>query len=181
MLRIWGVGLCGVLVCSVVLSAGCGGEKRASREGRAAVTAEDLLAYNVQKAEQQAALLDSLAPDSLGYRDEGGLRIKWGFGPQAPVHPDGTVVTWAGEIRLANGETRLAFTPENPLRIAIGFSDWPEAFHEIASKSSQGDSIDCWFPAARAWGLTGRPPAIPQDAVIHLEVFVLDVQFAAAA
>lgn len=177
------VGLGGLLVCSCLLSAGCGGRKRDSgvRKDGAAVTAEDLLAFNVQKAEQQAALLDSLAPDSLGYTDDGGLRIKWGRGPQISMHPEGTVVTWTGEIRLANGETRLAFTPENPLRIAIGFSDWPEGFHMIASKCSKGDSIDCWLPAARAWGLTGRPPAIPQDAVIHLEVLVLDVQFAAAA
>lgn len=164
---------------------GCFAEEHKPTKQADTVTAEELLAFNAQKAANQATLIDSLAPDSLGFRQEGGLRVKWSGARVAPAdsapHPDGTIVSWSGQIRLANGEVRYVFTAEDPLRLAIGFSDWPEAFHEIASKCQVGDTVDCWIPAARAWGLTGHPPAIPQDAVIHLEVVVQDVQHSMAA
>lgn len=180
MLRMVGVGA--LAICLWFSS--CGSKERQTNQRGRTVSADELLAFNAQKASQQAALLDSLAPDSLGFHTDGGLRVKWS-GPQRsenqPPHPDGTVVSWSGQIRLANGEPRYTFSAENPLRIAIGFSDWPEAFHEIASKCQTGDSIDCWIPAARAWGLTGNPPEIPQDAVIHLEVVVCAVQHAVSA
>ena len=173
-----------VVALAALFLVSCGSERNQSDPKVSQVTAAELLAFNAQKVAEQAALLDSLAPDSQGFQSDGGMRLKWcnaqrihSPGP----HPDGTIVSWSGEIGLANGETRLSFSSDDPLRLAIGFSDWPESFHEIARKCALGDTIDCWIPAARAWGLTGYPPAIPQDAVIHLQIAVCDVKHAAAA
>lgn len=173
-----------MVALAVLLLGSCGSEKNHADPNANQVTAADLLAFNAQKVAEQAALLDSLAPDSLGFQSDGGMRLKWCNARRVDSpgpHPDGTVVSWSGGIGLANGETRLSFSSDDPLRLAIGFSDWPESFHEIARKCAPGDTIDGWIPAARAWGLTGYPPAIPQDAAIHLQIVVCDVKYAAAA
>lgn len=136
---------------------------------------EQLLAFNAQKAQEQDKLLHVLAPDSMGYEDLGGLRIRWSSQSESTskaLHADGVVVEWTGKISLTDGQVRIQFGEDAPLAFVIGFSNWPMGFHDIARVSQVGDHLDAWIPAALAWGLTGLPPNIPQDAMVHVEIEV---------
>jgi FKBP-type peptidyl-prolyl cis-trans isomerase len=136
---------------------------------------ELLLAFNAQKAQEQDELLHILAPDSMGYEDLGGLRIRWSSRAESTskvLHTDGVVVEWTGKISLTDGQVRIQFEEDDPLVFVIGFSDWPMGFHDIARVSQVGDHLDAWIPAALAWGLTGLPPNIPQDAMVHVDIEV---------
>lgn len=165
--------------------AGCGEDSEFPGAGHRQPTAEDLLAFNQQKAEQQHALLQFLAPDSMGFEAFSGMRVRWpsrhGGADLLPLHGHGTLVKWSCEVSLTNGEVVMRCSEENPMVLAIGFSEWPDGFHVLASHTSPGDTVEAWLPAARAWGLTGNPPTIPQDAIIGLRFKVISVESPEAA
>jgi FKBP-type peptidyl-prolyl cis-trans isomerase len=86
------------------------------------------------------------------------------------------VVSWAADVSLTDGSVRMSATATKPLMMAIGLTDLPASFHDLAAMTIPGDSVEAWIPAAEAWGLSGKPPVIPQDAVIHLRFKVLSVE-----
>lgn len=143
------------------------------------VSAEDLIAYNQAKLSTQNILI---ADSTFTWgEDSQSLRtIRWRWvekgGEERPArHVDGTVVSWAAEVSLTDGSVRMSATAAEPLVMAIGLTDLPASFHDLAAMTIPGDSVEAWIPAAEAWGLSGKPPVIPQDAVIHLRFKVLSV------
>lgn len=160
---------------------GCNLNTASTKPGKAmGLKPEQLLAFNAQKAKEQDKLMHVLAPDSMGYEDMGGIRIRWSSRRQSTtnaLHTDGTVVEWTGEISLTDGQVRMQFEEDAPLVFVIGFGDWPLGFHDIARVSQVGDDLDAWIPSVLAWGLTGLPPSIPQDAMVHVKIHVKNVHF----
>ena len=144
------------------------------------VSAEDLIAFNQAKLSAQNTLITDLT--SSWPEDSQSLRaIRWRFlesgEEERPIrHVDGTVVAWILEISLTDGSVRMESTADAPLTMAIGLTDLPASFHDLAAITVPGDSVEAWIPAAEAWGLSGKPPIIPQDALIHLRFKVLSVQ-----
>lgn len=144
------------------------------------VSAEDLISFNRTKLNAQDALIADLT-SSWPEHSQSLRSIRWRWieksGEERPQrHVDGTVVAWAAEISLTDGSVRMASTNSDPLMMAIGLTDLPASFHDLAALTIPGDSVEAWIPAAEAWGLSGKPPVIPQDAVIHLRFKVLSVQ-----
>jgi hypothetical protein len=144
------------------------------------VSAEDLIAFNQAKFRAQAALIaDSTSTWGEDSRTLRTIRWRWidKGGEERPArHVDGTVVSWAADVSLTDGSVRMSATATKPLMMAIGLTDLPASFHDLAAMTIPGDSVEAWIPAAEAWGLSGKPPVIPQDAVIHLRFKVLSVQ-----
>ena len=51
-----------------------------------------------------------------------------------------------------------------------GSTDLPSGFHELIGNAQIGDSLRAMIPPIRAWGMSGLPPDIPQEAVIFVQL-----------
>lgn len=150
------------------------------------VSVEDLIQFNLQKLEAQGELLDSLAlqwgwVDSPGFQSLGsGLLIAMrGHKAAAPVLSNPPIVFsndsvyWRIEVRLVDSTLVLERGVENPLVFHRVRSGWPAGFQELSEYALRGDSLECLMPAHMAWGLTGSPPQVPQDAALLVRLRVL--------
>lgn len=159
-----------VLVC-------CGTEPPVHPE-RNIVTREDLLAFNQEKAEQERMFIDSLvacmhsAAMPHYVETATGLRA-WSSEPLQPLEmrlQPGDTVEWVGELMLTDSTVLSIWTQEEPLRFAWNRSDWPAGFHELATTLTKKQRAVCIVPSYLAWGLTGYPPLVPQEAVLLLNI-----------
>ena len=155
----------------------CGSEQP-NRSQQNAVTREDLLAFNQEKAEQERMFIDSLVASMHRsvmphYMETAtGLRA-WSSEPlqqlEMPLQP-GDTVEWVGELMLTDSTVLATWTTEDPFRMAWSQSDWPAGFHELASILIGAQRAVCIVPSYLGWGLTGYPPLVPQDAVLLLDI-----------
>jgi len=155
----------------------CGTEEPARPEWNM-VTREDLLDFNQEKAEQERMFIDSLVASMHSsvmphYLETAtGLRA-WSSDPfqqlKVPLQP-GDTVEWVGELMLMDSSVLATWTKEEPFRFAFGRSDWPSGFHELASTLIDKQRAVCIVPSHLAWGLTGYPPLVPQEAVLLLDI-----------
>ena len=61
---------------------------------------------------------------------------------------------------------------DGPLAFEPGSTDLPSGFHELIEEAHIGDSLQALLPPVRAWGMSGLPPDIPQEAVIAVSLRV---------
>lgn len=155
----------------------CGTEPPVSSE-RNIVTREDLLAFNQEKAEQERMFIDSLVASMHSaamphyVETATGLRA-WSSEPIQPLEmglQPGDTVEWVGELMLTDSTVLSIWTKEEPLRFTWNRSDWPAGFHELASTLTDEQRVVCIVPSYLAWGLTGYPPLVPQEAVLLLNI-----------
>lgn len=141
------------------------------------VTREDLLAFNQAKAEQERMFIDSLVASMHSsvmphYVEMAtGLRA-WSsesFQQAAPLQL-GDTVEWVGELMLTDSTVLSTWTKEEPFRFVWSRSDWPAGFHELASLLIDKQRAVSIVPSHLAWGLTGYPPLVPQEAVLVVDV-----------
>lgn len=155
----------------------CGTEEPA-RHKLDVVTREDLLAFNQEKAQQEQVFIDSLVASMhrsvMPHFVETAIGLRaWSSEPfqqiEVPLQP-GDTVEWVGELMLTDSTVLATWTKEEPFRFAWSRSDWPAGFHELASVLIDKQRAVCIVPSHLAWGLTGYPPLVPQEAVLLLDV-----------
>lgn len=145
------------------------------------VDRESLLAFNQEKASLERAFIDSLVAvhheESLGHYIETltGLRMWTERSPSksGSLLQAGDTVQWVGQLMLTDSTLVMEWSADAPFQFLWNRSDWPAGFHEVAGILSRGDSAQCLIPSHLAWGLTGMPPLIPQDAVLWLRIVQL--------
>ena len=155
----------------------CGTEPPVSSE-RNMVTREDLLAFNQEKAEKERMFIDSLVASMHSsvmphYAETAtGLRVRSSdrFEQLGAPLVRGDTVQWIGELMLTDSTVLSTWTEEEPLRFLWNRSDWPAGFHELAALLADGQRAASLVPSHMAWGLTGYPPLVPQEAVLLLNI-----------
>lgn len=163
---------------------GCDSENsRQSKKLVRVVTSKELIQFNQQKLIAQEALLDSLS-EQWGWKDESsfmklgsGLRVllKESVGLEHAEFSKDDSARWIAEMRLVDSTEVMTWGHDEPLVFHKNRSGWPLGFQDLANQLSPGDSVECLMPSHMAWGLTGLPPAIPQDAALWLRIRVLPV------
>ncbi|MDG2208641.1 MAG: hypothetical protein P8K81_01500 [Flavobacteriales bacterium] len=164
-----------VIACLILGLIGCDQHDSLDFESQP-VSMEDLVQLNAQKAKTQKALADSLIvqwgwnSDSSFVDLPSGLKIVYREKTGASSNSLGDSVYWNVRVALIDSTTIMEWRPNNPLVFHRDFSMWPSGFHDVASMISTGDSVECLLPPHLAWGLTGQPPHVPQDAMIWLQI-----------
>ena len=137
----------------------------------------DLLEFHRQRAQTLDSLIDARTVDW-------GNVIRTGTGirkerldslPGAPaVHDltEGTVLELHHRFELMDGTIITDWQTDGPLAFEPGSTDLPSGFHELIGEAHISDSVRALIPPVRAWGMSGLPPDIPQEAVIsvHLRI-----------
>ena len=150
------------------------------------VSAEDLIQFNLQKLQAQSELLDSLAlqwgwVNSPGFQSLGsglllaprGRKVIDSLLLNKPRVFNDDSVYWQIQLRLVDSTLVMDRGVNNPLVFHRLHSGWPAGFQQLAEYVLLGDSVECLIPAHMAWGLTGSPPLVPQDAALLLRLRVL--------
>ena len=83
--------------------------------------------------------------------------------------PDGSVLEIHHRFSLLDGRVLTEWESDGPLAFELGNTDLPSGFHELFGQASLGDSLRALVPPILAWGMSGLPPDIPQEAVIAVE------------
>jgi len=90
----------------------------------------------------------------------------------APVSslPKGTVLELHHRFALLDGKTITTWQEDGPMAFELEGTDLPAGFHQLIGQSMLGDSLRALIPPSQAWGMSGRPPEIPQEAVIAVAI-----------
>ena len=85
---------------------------------------------------------------------------------------EGTVLELHHRLSLLDGTDITTWQQDGPMAFEPGSTDLPSGFHELIGNAHIGDSVRALIPPVRAWGMSGLPPDIPQEAVIsvHLRI-----------
>jgi FKBP-type peptidyl-prolyl cis-trans isomerase len=84
--------------------------------------------------------------------------------------PEGLVLELHHRIALLDGREISTWQRDGPMAFELGRTDLPTGFHELIGHAAIGDSIRALIPPSQAWGMSGRPPEIPQEAVISVQM-----------
>ena len=176
-----GAGIAGLFFLGLTLSQCTGWNRDRQIEPPTAVkdvpSSEDLLAF-----QQQAAMrLDSLIATRTQHwesRNTTGTGIRWekldSNLTNIPVHQlqDGTVLELYHRLSLLDGQVITDWPTDGPMAFEPGSTDVPSGFHELIDLCLIGDSVHALIPPIRAWGMSGLPPDIPQEAIIEVHMRV---------
>ena len=145
--------------------------------GKTEPSKQDLLEFHRQRALALDSLIDARTANW-------GNVIRMGTGirkerldsiPGAPAVQDlteGTVLELHHRFQLLDGTVITDWQTDGPLAFAPGSTDLPSGFHELIGEAHIGDSLRALIPPVRAWGMSGLPPEIPQEAVIAVSLRV---------
>ena len=159
---------------------GCGEQRLPDPPPKTAPSKADLMEFQRQRA---LALDSLLTARSEGWSDvvRTGTGIRYEVldrngGPAANIAVDalaqGTVLELHHRFGLLDGRSITSWQQHGPLAFEPGATDLPAGFHELVGLLQIGDSVRALIPPSQAWGMSGRPPEIPQEAVIHVEMRV---------
>lgn len=161
--------------CCLVLGAGCSGCHQDAPIGPSphagTPTKQDLLEFQRLRALALDSLVTTLTADWPG-KQTTGTGIRWETlerteqAPAVSSLADGTVLELHHSIALLDGRVISHWTQDGPMAFEPGKTDLPSGFHELIGLAHLGDSIRAVLPPIRAWGMSGLPPDIPQEAVI---------------
>lgn len=84
--------------------------------------------------------------------------------------PKGTVLELHHRFALLDGRAITTWQKDGPMAFELEGTDLPAGFHQLIGQSNLGDSLRALIPPSQAWGMSGRPPEIPQEAVIAVEI-----------
>lgn len=77
---------------------------------------------------------------------------------------------------LANQGPKIYETDKEPIQIKIGEGKVIKGFEEGLKGMKKGGKRNLIIPAAEAYGAAGRPPKIPPNAMVMIDVEVLTVE-----
>lgn len=168
------------LLCAVTLFtgcwSGCGDRPLPDPEPKSTPSDQDLIAFHRERARQLDSLIAATASTwGPAVKTTGtGLRVqKLDSLPGAPridALTPGTILELRHRFSLLDGRTISDWPTDGPLAFELGNTDLPAGFHELIGDAHLGDSLRALIPPSRAWGMSGLPPDIPQEAVIRVEV-----------
>lgn len=138
-------------------------------------TQTDLIAFHKKRVAELDSLMTSNASDWPGHFKTGtGIHLEWldrnTQAARAADLPKGTVLELHHQFSLLDGKVITSWHNGGPLAFELGATDLPSGFHEIIGSAFLGDSVRAFIPPSRAWGMTGLPPEIPQEAIIYVEM-----------
>ena len=131
----------------------------------------------VEFQRQRALALDSLIQDVTSDWKKSihtGTGIRYERLDSVPGAPavaslsEGSVLEIHHRFRLLDGRVITDWTQDGPLAFQLGGTDLPSGFHELFGLTHVGDSLRAILPPIRAWGMSGLPPDIPQEAIIEV-------------
>ena len=136
---------------------------------------EDLIEFHRERAREMDSLIDAkTAQWKAVIRSGTGIRHeRLDSMPDAPRVADlkeGTVLELHHKFSLLDGRVITQWEEDGPLAFEPGSTDLPSGFHELIGQAHIGDSLRALIPPIRAWGMSGLPPDIPQEAVILAEM-----------
>ena len=136
---------------------------------------KDLIEFHRQRAQEMDSLIDaktaqwqSVTRSGTGIRSE-----RLDSMPGAPSVAEletGTVLELHHKFSLLDGRIITQWKEDGPLAFEPGSTDLPSGFHELIGQAHIGDSLRALIPPIRAWGMSGLPPDIPQEAIILVEM-----------
>ena len=134
----------------------------------------DLLEFQRQRAMALDSLMSAVSSDwETPIQTGTGLRLEVldSLPGSAAVRdlPEGSVLEIHHRFSLLDGRTLTDWKTDGPLAFELGSTDLPSGFHELFGRASLGDSLRALVPPILAWGMSGLPPDIPQEAIIAVE------------
>ena len=138
-------------------------------------TQADLIAFHKQRAAEIDSLISSKASTWPGREETGtGIRLEWldrnTEAAKVSDLPKGTVLELHHRFALLDDRVITTWPNDGPIAFELNATDLPSGFHEVIGAAHLGDSVRALIPPSRAWGMTGLPPEIPQEAIIYVEM-----------
>jgi hypothetical protein len=171
----------GAVLSAAILLAGCAGcqpdQHLPDWTTKGTPSKQDLLEFHRQRALALDSLIDretaewgSVVRSGTGIRSERLDSIPGS--PAVAELTEGTVLELHHRFELLDGTVITDWQTDGPLAFEPGSTDLPSGFHELIGEAHIGDSLRALIPPVRAWGMSGLPPDIPQEAVIsvHLRI-----------
>jgi len=169
----------GAFALSAFLLSGCTGchldRPLPDAGGKTAPSAQDLLEFHRTRALALDSLIDENTADwntvtlsGTGIRHERLDSIPGS--PLVAQLKEGTVLELHHRFALLDGRVITEWRQDGPMAFEPGNTDLPSGFHELIGQAHLGDSLRALIPPVRAWGMSGLPPDIPQEAVIAVEL-----------
>lgn len=160
---------------SFILLISCSDRPLPDPPAKTAPSQQDLMAFHKARAQQLDSLIAATTADWPDVQSTGtGIRftvIDRIAGRDAVASlPEGSILQLQHRISLLDGKTISEWQTDGPIAFRLGATDLPAGFHEIIGSALLGDSLRALIPPARAWGMSGLPPDIPQEAVISVEM-----------
>ena len=158
---------------------GCGERRLPDPPPKTTPSQEDLMAFHRERALHLDSLMTATTAGWTGLdvsTSGTGLRVAHidsipGSPPVSSL-PDGTILELHHRFALLDGNIITHWKTDGPLAFEPGATDLPAGFHELISGASLGDSLRALIPPSRAWGMSGLPPDIPQEAIIEVTLRV---------
>ena len=171
----------GIALSAAILFAGCIGcshdQPLPDRTTKDTPSKQDLLEFHRLRALALDSLIDretaewgSVVRSGTGIRSERLDSIPGS--PAVSELAEGTVLELHHRLSLLDGTDITTWQQDGPMAFEPGSTDLPSGFHELIGNAHIGDSVRALIPPVRAWGMSGLPPDIPQEAVIsvHLRI-----------
>ena len=166
-----------LLTHGLVSCTGCQRDRPVGRTEphKTAPNALDLLAFQQLQAQRMDSLIE-VSTSSWHHLQTTGTGIRWqkldstGSGVAIAALQEGTLLELHHRISLLDGHVITDWTDDGPMAFEPGSTDLPSGFHELIQLAHLGDSLRAMIPPIRAWGMSGLPPDIPQEAIIVLEM-----------
>ena len=171
----------GAVLSAAILLAGCAGcqpdQHLPDWTTKGTPSKQDLLEFHRLRALALDSLIDreteewgSVVRSGTGIRSERLDSIPGS--PAVSELAEGTVLELHHRLSLLDGTDITTWQQDGPMAFEPGSTDLPSGFHELIGNAHIGDSVRALIPPVRAWGMSGLPPDIPQEAVIsvHLRI-----------
>ena len=171
----------GAVLSAAILLTGCFGcghdQPLPNRSTKDTPSKQDLLEFHRLRAlaldsliDQETAKWGSVLRSGTGIRSERLDSIPGS--PAVSALAEGTVLELHHRLSLLDGTDITTWEEDGPMAFEPGSTDLPSGFHELIGDAHIGDSLRALIPPVRAWGMSGLPPDIPQEAVIsvHLRI-----------
>ena len=174
----------GILVTAVMLGltgcwTGCGERRLPDPPPKTAPSQEDLIAFHKERARQLDSLMTATTAEWAGLEVSTtgtGLRVARIDSMPGRMEvaglPDGTLLELHHRFALLDGQVITHWRTDGPIAFEPGATDLPAGFHELIGSAALGDSLRALIPPSRAWGMSGLPPDIPQEAIIDVTLRV---------
>lgn len=166
----WGMAL--AAACTIAgCQSGCRDQRLPDAPPKSTPSQADLVAFHKQRAQALDSLIsvttahwDNVVTTGTGIRFA--LLDRTAGRPAVDSLPEGTVLELYHDFRLLDGRVITTWQQDGPMAFECGTTDLPTGFHELICSAHLGDSVHALIPPSQAWGMSGRLPEIPQEAVI---------------